>query len=290
MIRERLKGHERSLRLLAVGLSVVGYLLCAEALLGHGIMLAGGQGGGDVFAYWTAGNRLDQGQSIYGAAVGGYAAYLYPPILAQAFMPLSHLPFPLVVWLWRAVELGCLRLAVGSWLKVGLALLLWPPAISELDAGNVHLLIAGAVGLAIAGRPQALIPVALTKFASLAAVPMVLRRNPRALVPGIAAAAVIGLVSFAAAPQLWWDYASFATQIGTMDSGWYNLGAAVPLWLRLAAAGGAAVWSLRQPRAAALAATLALPVLWFHGLSVLVAVARDPRPALDLGSAEANGV
>src|SRR5487761_2355114 len=31
-----------------------------------------------------------------------------------------------------------LRVAVGSWRNAGLAILLWPPVIAELDAGNVH--------------------------------------------------------------------------------------------------------------------------------------------------------
>jgi hypothetical protein len=57
-------------------------------------MLAGGAGGADVFAYWTAGANVRAGEPVYGTGVGGYAAFLYLPPLAQLFTPLSLLPFP----------------------------------------------------------------------------------------------------------------------------------------------------------------------------------------------------
>ena len=268
--------HARSVRLLGFGIAAVGYLFGVQALLRHGIMLNGGDGGGDVFAYWTAGGHLLRGEPIYAAGVGGYAAYLYPPVLAQLFMPLANLPLPVVAWIWRAVEVACLRIATGSWTAAGIAILVFPPVIAEIDAGNVHLLIAAGVAAAIRGRAETVVPVALTKFATLAAAPMALRRNPRALLAGLGVAMGMVLVSFALRPDLWWEYTRFATHVGSADSGWYNLGAFIPTWARVVLAIGAIAWSLRQPRAAALAATLALPVLWFHGLSVLVAVVATP--------------
>src|SRR5215207_7113314 len=137
--------------ILLVGVSIVGYVLCLQALLAHGILQAGGEGGGDVFAYWTAGGNLRSGAPVYGAGVGGYAAFLYPPPLAQLFVPLSALPFPVATWIWRSVELVALRIAVGSWRNVGIAMLVWPPVIAELDEANVHLLVAAAVAAAIRG-------------------------------------------------------------------------------------------------------------------------------------------
>jgi len=172
-------------RLLFAGLSVVGYALSAEALLLHGILGSGGAGGGDVFAYWTSGRHVLDGEPLYGPGVGGYAAFLYPPPLAQLFAILAWLPFPVVVWGWRIVELVCVRIAVGSWRRVGIALLVWPPIIAELDAGNVHLLVAAAVAMVIRGDSRFLVPAALTKFASLAALPASLRRDPGGLARGV---------------------------------------------------------------------------------------------------------
>lgn len=265
-------------RLLFAGLSAVGYALTAEALLLHGILGSGGAGGGDVFAYWTSGRHVIDGEPLYGPGVGGYAAFLYPPPLAQLFAILAWLPFPVVVWGWRMVELGCVRIAVGSWRRVGIALLAWPPIIAELDAGNVHLLVAAAVAMMIRGDSRFLVPAALTKFASLAALPAGLRRDPGGLARGVVIAGGIVLVSFTLSPNLWYQYATFLPSVSGGDSGWYNLGAFVPLWLRLAVAAAFALAAVRWVRLSAIAATLAFPVLWFHGLSALVALAA-PRKA-----------
>jgi len=273
--------HHRPLRLAQLGLAAIGYLLCATVLATNGLIGARGLGGGDVLAYWTAGSNVLAGAPVYGVGVGGYGAFLYLPPMAQLFAPLALLPFPAAAWVWRAVELAGLRLAVGSWTNVGLALLLWPPIIPEIDSGNVHLLIAGAVAMSIRGRPGAIGPVALTKFASLAAVPLALVNRPRALAKGFAAVAVIVMVSAILAPRLWVDYFAFALHSTAVDTGWANIGRDIPLPLRLGAAGLAALGAMRWPRLAAVAATLALPVLWLTGLSVLIAgVARpsDPNP------------
>ena len=254
----------------------MGYALCAEALLGHGILGSGGAGGGDVFAYWTAGRHIISGEQVYGPGVGGYAAFLYPPPLAQLFAVVAWLPFPLVVWGWRIVELVCIRVAVGSWRSVGIALLVWPPIIAELDAANVHLLIAAAIALAIKSDGRFLVPAALTKFASLAVVPAALRVDPRGTARGIVIAGGIVLVSLAISPGLWREYASFLPSVSGSDFGWYNLGAFVPLWLRFGVAAIFALAAIRWVRLSAVAATLAFPVLWFHSLSALVAVAAKP--------------
>lgn len=266
----------RGKHLLLGGFSVVGYLLCARLLLEHGILGYGGEGAGDVFAYWTAGGHLLAGEPVYGAGVGGYAAFLYPPPLAQVFAPLSLLPFPIVVWLWRAVILIALRIAVGSWRNAGLAMLLWPPVISEIDAGNVHLLIAAATAEAIRGRAQGIGPVALTKFATVAAVPMAMRTGPRGLLIGGAIAAITLVFSFLAAPDLWVSYVQFALSGPPPNPGWYNLGDQIPGWLRFGTAAAMALAAMRWARLAGVAVTLALPVLWVHGLSTLVAVVAGP--------------
>ncbi len=268
----------RGQAILLAGLSAIGFVMCLAILIDHGIFTAGGYGGGDVFAYYWAGTHLRLGEPLYGTAVGGYAAYLYPPVLAQLFVPLSLLPFPVVVWIWRGVELVGLRVAVGSWRNAGLALLLWPPAVSELDAANVHLLVAGAVGMAIRSDGSAIAPIALTKFASLAAVPLALARDRRGLAIGAGVALGVVAVSFVLAPELWVSYVQFLPS-ATQPEGYYNIGNAVPLWLRFAIAGLCAIAALRLPRLAAVAATLAYPVLWLHGLSTLVAVAARPVDA-----------
>jgi hypothetical protein len=52
---------------------------------------------------------------------------------------------------------------------------------------------------------------------------------------------------------------------------------AVPIWMRLPAAGALVWWGARTDRAwtVAAAVTLALPVIWFAGLAILVAALRS---------------
>ena len=276
-LRQRITLSPQGVNLVLAGLSLIGYLLCLRALLGHGILHHGGAGAGDLIAYWTAGANLLAGEPVYGPGVGGYAAFLYLPPLAQLFALPSQLPFPVVVWLWRGVMLFGLRVTVGSWRGAGIAMLLWPPVISELDAGNVHLIMAAAVAMMIRGQGMWLLPAALTKFATVVAIPVALRDDPRGLLRGAGIAGVIVLVSFALSPALWFDYARFITGVTTLDSGWFNLGSFVPLPLRIGLAAAAVIAALRWTRMLAVAATLALPVLWFHGLSMLVAVVARPR-------------
>jgi hypothetical protein len=193
--------------------------------------------------------------------------------------PLSALPLAAFTWLWRALELVCLRVAVGSWRNAGLAMLYWPPVVSELDAGNVHLIVAAAVALMIRGDARWLLPAALTKFASLAAVPAALRFGWRDLLVGAAVALAACAVSFALAPALWFDYLAFITRATEPHSGWFNLGSFVWTPGRLAIAASIALVAIRQPRLSAVAVTLAYPVLWLHSLSTLVAIVARPATA-----------
>jgi hypothetical protein len=257
--------------------SVLGYVLGFWTLLEHGILSLGGAGAIDALAYWTAGRNLLDGHAVYGIPVGGFTAYLYPPVFAQLVAPLSALPLDVFVWAWRALELGCLRVAVGSWRNAGLAILLWPPVIAELDAGNVHLIVAAAVAMTIRGDARALLPAVLTKFAGLAAVPAAIRLDRRGLLIGAGMVLAAGAVSFALAPQLWFDYLAFITRATEPSSTGYNFGSFIWTPLRLAIAAGFALAAVAWPRLSAVAVTLAYPILWLHGLSTLTALVAHPR-------------
>ncbi len=265
--------------LLASALAIMGFAYGFLVLIQQGILSSGGSGGIDTLAYWTAGSRILNGGELYGSGVGQMAAFLYPPLFAQAISAFSLLPFPVAVWMWRGVELLCLRVAVGSWRACGIVILIFPPVLAELHAGNVHLVIAAAVACAIRGEGRLLVPTVLTKFACLAALPAGLCRDPRGIALGTMVAGLAVSCSVAVAPALWFDYVHFLTAARPEAYGWYDIGASVPLSLRLGAAGVLALAATRWARLAAMAATLALPVLWFDGLSVAVAAVARPAPA-----------
>lgn len=272
----------RGRTLLARGLALVGFAFLAKTLLQYGIEGAGGSGGIDAIAYWTAAGNVRDGLPLYAIPEGEFTAYAYPPPLAQALVPLSFLPMPAFVWLWRALELACLRIAVGSWTRTGLALLFVPPVIAEIDAGNVHLIMAAVCALAMRGTAATVAPATLLKFASVPLAPLGWQRDRRGLLAGIGATALVVAVSFLLVPVAWTDYLHF---LGTTSfpSGWYNLAENVPLPLRLALAAAAGIAALRWVRLAPIAVLLAYPVLWFHALSTLVAmvapVGERRRPA-----------
>jgi hypothetical protein len=277
----RLSPQGRSL--LLFGLSTIGFVLLAKTLLGYGIEGAGGGGGIDAIAYWTAASNVRDGQPLYLIPEGSFAAYAYPPAFAQVLVPFSYLPMTAFVWLWRGLELAALRFTVGSWTRTGLALLL-PPVLAEIDAGNVHLLMAAVCALAMRGTGTAIAPAALLKFATIPLAPLQWRLDRRGLVAGLLVAAGLVIVSLLLQPAAWADYIRFI-QGSEFPSGWYNVAESVPLPLRLALSVATAFAALKWIRLAPVAVTLAYPILWFHALSTLVAVvaplspqrAREPR-------------
>jgi hypothetical protein len=254
----------------ARGLSIVGFVVLAESLLAFGIAGAGGSSGIDAIAYWTAASNVRDGLPLYALPEGAFRAYAYPPVLAQLLVPFSFLPMPAFVWLWRALELGALRLTVGSWTRTGLALLL-PPVIAEIHAGNVHLLMAAVCALAMRGVASTVAPATLLKFASVPLLPLAWQGDRRGLIAGGVAAGAGAIVSIAVAPSAWEDFVRFL-RTTSFPSGWYNLAEDVPVVLRLGIAATLGVAATRWVRLAPVAVLLAYPVVWYHALSTLVAM------------------
>ncbi|MBI2781874.1 MAG: hypothetical protein HYX55_08790 [Chloroflexi bacterium] len=267
---------------LAWGLSGVGFALLGRTLLEHGIQGAGGGGGIDAIDYWNASRNLAAGLPLHSVTYGQFLAYSYPPILAQLLLPFTLLPSDAFVWLWRALELACLRVAVGSWRTAGIALLGFPPLLAELDAGNIHLIMAAACSLAMRGHAFLVAPAGLLKFASLPLAPLGWVRDRRGFLLGIALALAIVSVSIVVAADRWAEYLRFLTT-AAFPTGWYNLAEAVPLPLRLGVAIALGIGALRWVRLAPFAVLLAYPVVWFHGLATLVSVV-TPLPQRERGA------
>jgi len=68
----------------------------------------------------------------------------HPPVLAPLSLPLTWLPFPVIVYLWLFVNVALL-VRVGRWLGLSvvgsLALLAWPPLWWMVNIGQLELLI-----------------------------------------------------------------------------------------------------------------------------------------------------
>jgi len=186
-------------------------------------------------------------------------------------VPVSGLPIPVFVWGWRILELLGLRIAVRSWALSGIVLLVFPPVIAEIDAANVHLIMAAVCTLAMRGLAAPISPTAMLKFASAALVPLAWLRDRRGLLIGIVPTLIVIALSVLIDPKLWSDYAAYLGR-AEFPSGWYNLAAGIPLVARLVVAGVVSILAVRWVRLAPVAVLLAYPVVWFHGLSTLVSV------------------
>jgi hypothetical protein len=239
----------------------------------------------DARAYWTADldHLYDLGQ------VGGVDAYLYSPVFAQVIQPLTWLPWEIFAVIWAALNLGALTWMAGPAIAGLLLNIPGSPVIDEVATGNVHLLIAAALVLAVRGAGWWAFPL-LTKVTPVAGITYLLgARLWRQVLIAFMVTAGLTVLSFVIAPQLWFDWIhslvantgrSIPSQVAIIPG---------PIALRVAVAaaiglvGGLRGWRWTMP----VAATIALPVPWSSGLSVLVAViafARrgqltEPRPA-----------
>ena len=277
------------------GLAAIGFALLAKALLDQGIQGAGGRGGIDAAAYWAAASNVRDGRPLYLLPWGDYMAFAYPPILGQVLVPLSYLPLAAFVWLWRGFELVALRVATGSWTGAGLAILFIPPVLSELDAGNVHLLMAAACALVMRGHGAAVAPAAVLKFASLPLAPLAWRLDRRGLLVGGLIAGAALAVSYVADPRAWSDYVTFLQGPGSRTPHiWFNLTESVPLPVRLGVAFALGLAAIRWIRLAPFAVLLAYPAVWFHAVSTVVAAfgpvaSRVPSEAAAVEGSERRG-
>ena len=243
----------------------------------HGCVLAGllvlayvfvvaapqkGTFGYDAYAYW----RVDLADP-YSQPLGSLGFFAYSPLFAMAVQPLTWLPWPAFVAVWWGVLLGALAYLGRRSLLV---LLAFPPAAIELYHGNVHLLLAAAVVLGFR-HPWAWSVVLLTKVTpGVGLLWFAFRREWRPLAYALGATTLLVLVSALLTPDLWRAWLALLLANAGGEMGFPAL--PIPLWLRLPLAVGVLAWGARTDRlwTVPLAATLALPVLWIAGLSMLV--------------------
>lgn len=242
------------IRALRDGLSVAGVLLLILTMRG------GGQGF-DFFAYWA----VDPADPY--AVREGFGAYHYAPPLVWLVGPLKLLPWPTAYWVWFGLLMLVLVWLARSW---ALAWLAFPPVTAELFHGNVHLLIAAALVVSLR-YPIAYPFLVLTKVGTgVAGLWWATRREWRSLAIALGSAVVLVGLSFLTAPSAW---VSWVSHIAIVPDQATNL-LAIPLLVRLPFAAALVVVAARLgiPWLLAPAVVLGLPLLWFHGLAILVAI------------------
>lgn len=231
----------------------------------------------DEHAYWLAARRLIEGQPLYDPTVTIITpyAYLYPPPLAQALVPIAAV---VPSWLFSAGWI--VLMGVALWWLAGrdviraLALVAFLPVAVEFWFRNVHLFLAVLVVLGLRRWAGAFAVGAAIKIAPGLGIPyLALRGRWR---PAVASAFVgLGIlaVSVLLSPGAWAQYVDF---LRTVDPGQQSAFIAIPFPVRAVAAGILVVIASRLDEwrgdiVLVGAITLALPSLWFTGLSLLIA-------------------
>ena len=263
-------------------------------LLGNGWLLAGGiwlaivalaeplgrgwRTGQEAFCYWIANLHAPYALSDWTSPI----AYVYSPVFLQAVSPLTRLPWLVFIGIWTALLLFAVRFLTGPRLfAIGLLL-----AIVELVGGNISLLL--AIAMVIGFRwPAAWSFVLLTKVTpGIGLLWFVVRREWRQLGIALGATALIVATSAIFMPRAWIDWFNLLIGLAGRDGTWAAV--PIPFLVRLPVAIAVVVWGARTNRrwTVPVAGMLALPALWYGGLTMLLAVITLRDPERNLGETQ----
>ena len=237
--------------------------------------------GQEAFCYWIANLNSPYSLSNWGSPI----AYVYSPAFLQAIAPLTRLPWLVFIGIWTALLLLAVRFLTGPRLfAVGVLL-----AAVELIGGNISLLLAGAIVVGFRW-PAAWAFVLLTKVTpGIGLLWFVVRREWRQLGIALGATALIVAVSALIMPGAWLDWLNLLVGLTGRDGGTWAA-VPIPFLVRLPVAIAVVVWGARTDRrwAVPVAGMLALPALWYGGLTMLLAVIALRDPDRDLGPVAAR--
>jgi hypothetical protein len=232
--------------------------------------------GQEAFCYWIANLNSPYALSDWGSPI----AYVYSPAFLQAISPLTRLPWLAFIGIWTALLLASVRFLTGPRLfAIGVLL-----ATVELIGGNISLLL--AVAMVIGFRwPAAWAFVLLTKVTpGIGLLWFVVRREWRQLGMALGATALVVAISAAMMPGAWLDWLNLLVGLAGRNGTWAAV--PIPFLIRLPVAVAVVVWGARTDRrwAVPVAGMLALPALWYGGLTMLLAVIALRDPARGFGS------
>jgi hypothetical protein len=197
-------------------------------------------------------------------------AYVYSPAFLQLVSPLTSLPWQAFMAVWTALLVGAVRFLIGPrLLAVGL---LFPFTAMEVAGGNVSLLLAVAIVLGFRW-PATWALVLLTKITpGIGLLWFAVRGEWRSLFIALGATALVVAVSAIVMPVAWRQWLDVIVANNGKGGTWASV--PVPLLIRLPIAVALVVWGARTDRrwTVPIASMLALPALWYGGLSMLLAV------------------
>lgn len=255
------------------------WLLVVTLALPLGRQLRTGQ---EAFCYWVASLHAPYALSDWTQPV----AYVYSPAFLQAIAPLTALPWIGFFGAWTALLLLAVRFLTGPRLfAVGILL-----ATVELIGGNISLLL--AVAMVVGFRwPAAWAFVLLTKVTpGIGLLWFAVRREWRSLGIALGATALVIAVSAVLMPGAWLEWFGLLVRLAGRDG--TSAALPIPFLVRLPFAVALVVWGARTDRrwTVPVAGMLALPALWYGGLTMLLAVIALREPGTPGGPADLDRV
>jgi hypothetical protein len=195
------------------------------------------------------------------------SAYPYSPVFLQVLQPIRLLPWQAFIGAWAAILIGAVAYLCGPrLLAFGIIV-----AAMELAGGNVELLL--GVAMVIGFRwPAAWAFVLLTKITpGVGLLWFAVRREWHSLLIALGATLVIAAISAIVAPAAWLQWPGVLAGLVGREGTWAAV--PVPLIVRLPLAILVVVWGARTDRrwAVPVAGMIALPALWYGGISMLLA-------------------
>ena len=230
--------------------------------------------GVDAYTYWT----VDPSNPYTSSAPGDARAFFYSPAFAQVTAPIHLLPWTVFIALWTVLLTAALVWQAG--LLTAIALLLVPVFV-DLTVGNIHILLGAAIVLGFRW-PWTWAFLFLTKITpGVGVLWFAFRREWRSLAIALGATAAIAGASFLYRPDLWREWLDLLVA-ATRAPNWEFI-VPIPVWFRLPVSIALLYWGARSDRrwTVPLASCIALPVLWFNGFAMLLAIV----PLLDLAAA-----
>ena len=232
----------------------------------------------DEHAYWLAARRLLDGQPLYdpAATIITPFAYLYPPVLAQVLVPVAAV---VPDWLfsagWTLAMGAALFWLAGRDVLRALALIAFPPVAVEFWFRNIHLFLAVLVVLGLRQWGGWFAVGAGIKVSPGLGIPyLALRGLWRPALVATAVGLAVLVVSVLLSPEAWAAYLRFLLAADPLQTTSFL---PLPFPVRAVGAVVLVLVASRLSRAwgdplLVVAVTLALPSLWFTGLSLLVGV------------------
>ena len=195
-------------------------------------------------------------------------AYPYSPAFLQLLEPIRVLPWQAFMAIWAAILMAAMTYLTGPRLiLLGLAFF----GLMEIWGGNIEILVALAIVLGFRW-PAAWSFVVLTKITpGVGLLWFAVRREWRSLAIAAAATVAVVAVSYVLMPGAWQTWPKvLANNVGKGGT-WAAV--PVPLVVRLPFAVVLVVWGARTNHrwTVPVSAMLALPALWYGGLSIVIA-------------------